>query len=623
MSEKPSVIKMVLKKIWGLINTTRKIIVNLVFFGFLFLFFILLSDDSDKIVVPDSAALILNLNGDIVEQKTQIDPADALLMEALGEEEENPEILITDLLDTIKRAKNDDRIKVLVLSPQKLGRAGLHHLQVIGDAIDDFKESGKEVLAYGGYFNQNQYYIAAHADQVWLNPEGAIILEGFGRYRTYFKSALEKLNVTQHVFKVGTYKSAVEPYIRDDMSEQAKEANEAWLNQLWASYKADVAEQRNISVEDFDESAQDLLQKLNQADGSFAVYALNNGFVDELRTQEQIRVALMEKVGKGSSKDTFAKIYYKDYSQATKNPFPIVNPHTDKVAIVVAKGNILNGHQKPGTIGGQSTAKLLRKARMNDNVKAVVLRVDSPGGSAYASEVIRQEVELLKAAGKPVIASMANYAASGGYWISVSANEIWASENTITGSIGIFGMFMTLEKALDKIGIHTDGVGTTDFAGVGITRELNEDIGKIIQANINRGYKNFITLVANNRNMTPEQVDNIAQGRVWTGAKAQELGLVDKLGDLNDAIVAAANIAGLESYDTLLIEKELSARDLFLQNMLNNSDALFGQTLVDEQEYNNPTLRTMISQLVKEFEKVNQLNDPKGIYSICLRCELY
>ena len=408
---------------------------NLIFFIFIAFFLSAIFDDSNVVKVPNSAALVLDLKGDIVEQKQEVAPADALMAQAFGSEEESPEILITDITQVIKDAATDDRIKTLVIYPQRVGRASLPHLQEIALAVAEFKESGKEVIAYGDYFTQDQYYLAALADEVWINPEGAVMLEGFGRYRMYYKSALEKLNVTQHIFKVGTFKSAIEPYIRDDMSEPAKMANKAWLSQLWLSYKTDIGTYRNMNIEDFDETAAGLLEKINLADGSFGEYAVQNGLVDKLSTREQIRLAMIEKVGKSKSGKHYSQIHFKDYLAATKAPFPMVNPMTDKVAIIVAKGTILNGHQKAGTIGGDSTAELLRKARLNDKVKAVVLRVDSGGGSAYASEIIRQEVELIKAAGKPVIASMGTYAASGGYWISASANEIWASPNTITAAI--------------------------------------------------------------------------------------------------------------------------------------------------------------------------------------------
>jgi protease-4 len=445
-----------------------------------------------------------------------------------------------------------------------------------------------------------------------------MVLDGYGRYQLYYKSALDKLSISQHIFRVGTYKSAVEPYMRNDMSAAAKKANKVWLNDLWSQYKTDVAEQRGFAIDNFDENVDKLVDKITAVDGNVAEYALKNQWVDQLKTREQINQTLNEKLGSSSSEGKYESINFNDYLFATSDKFPIKDANSSKIAIIVAKGTILNGTQKPGSIGGDSTALLLKKARNNKNVKAVVLRVDSPGGSAYASEIIRLEVELLKKAGKPVVASMGTYAASGGYWISAPADKIIAAPTTITGSIGIFGLFMTFENTLDKLGIHTDGVGTTDLAGFGLTRPLSDGMGKIIQMNINRGYKDFISLVANNRSMTTEQVDAIAQGRVWSGIKAKEIGLVDELGDLNDAIMAAADLAKLQVYDTLLIEKELSPRDKFIKNLFGQANALFPASAITSVG----PIDGLIGRLKAELNHLNQLNDPQGVYTLCLACEI-
>lgn len=619
MSEKQGFIRRFFSKCWSIINTSRQVFINIIFVLFIILIISALTDDSDEVTIPESAVLILNMSGDVVEQKKDIDPAQAFIAEATDQPQDNPEVLLSDILDVIESAKNDNRIKVMVLQLKGLGSAGLTKLRYIGDALTDFKESGKRIIAVGDGYSQDQYYLASYADDVWLTPGGWLILDGYGRYQMYFKSALEKLNITQHVFRVGTFKSAVEPYIRNDMSDEAKLANEQWLNDLWTVYKTDVAKQREFKLDNFDETFDAIVAKLEKADGDFSQYALDNNFVDALKTREEVRTELAGIVGKTET-GSYHHIGFNDYLKSIKPPFPMVNPITDKVAIVVAKGTILDGHKSPGTIGGDSTAALLRKARLNDKVKAVVLRVDSPGGSAYASEIIRQEVELLRAAGKPVIASMGTYAASGGYWISASANEIYASPTTITGSIGIFGMFMTFEKTLEKLGVYTDGVGTTELAGMSLARPLKDGMGQVIQLNINKGYKNFLELVAENRNMTVEEVDQIAQGRVWTGAKAQELGLVDKLGDLTDAVVAAANLAGLQQYDTLLVEKELSAKEIFLRNMFGQAATWVGTDAVSSHSTN--TINTLVKQVVGEIDELNQLNDPQGIYTLCLTCEI-
>ena len=603
-------------KLWRIINISRKIILNLIFFTLLILFFVAISSGEKEIKIPQGAALVLNLKGQLVEQKQEVNPMDAILAEAMEQEEENPEVLIADVLLAIEEAKKDDRITMIVLQLSRLQNSGLSKLQDIGKALASFRESGKEIIATGNNFSQSQYYLASYANEIWLNPKGWLIFEGFGRYQLYFKSALEKLAINQHIFRVGTYKSAVEPFMRDNMSEEAKEANQLWLNDLWAQYKNDVAEQRGFDVNNFDDNAEQLIAKITETQGDIAKYALANKWVDALKTNEEIRLALIEKVGSNKQKLP-NNIGYKKYLNATQPAIAFDNPNTDKVAVVVAKGNILNGTQKAGTIGGQSTAKLLRKARFDNNVKAVVLRVDSPGGSAYASEVIRQEVELLKQSGKPVIASMGTYAASGGYWISASADKIVASPATITGSIGIFGLMMTFEESLSKLGVYTDGVGTTDLSGFGLTRPLDDNLGKIIQLTINHGYQEFISLVAENRNMTLAEVDKIAQGRVWSGNKALELGLVDELGNLSDAIKLAAEMAGLEKYDTKLIEKELSPFNQFLRDK-------FGQATSVTFDYLDINTQSPVNNLMirfkQEMQQFNQFNDPNGAYAFCLVC---
>ncbi len=617
MNEHPSAIKRITTSLFQLINVSRKIIINLVFFIVLFLFFIALTSDSDEVVIPKKSALVLNIKGDIVEQKHEIDPMDAFLNEALDQPTDKPEVLLTDIIDVIETAKTDVRIEVLVLQLQGMRSAGLTKLRNIAQSIENFKLSGKKVIAYGDQFNQDQYYLASYADEIWLNPNGWMMLDGYGRYQLYFKSALEKLSISQHIFRVGTYKSAVEPFMRNNMSPAAKEANKQWLSDLWTQYKQDVAQQREFGVDNFDETTEALIDKLERVDGKIAQYALTNHWVDQLKTREEINNEMISLVGKDNH-NSFNKVNFKDYLLATSPKFPIVPPQGDQVAVIVAKGTILNGTQKPGSIGGDSTARFLRKARLNKNVKAVVLRVDSPGGSAYASDIIRQEIELIKAAGKPVVASMGTYAASGGYWISAPADKIIASSTTITGSIGIFGFFMTFEKSLSKLGINTDGVGTTDLAGFGVTRPLNEGMATILQLGIERGYQDFIELVSKNRNMPIEEVDAIAQGRVWTGQRAKELGLVDDLGNLQDAIDTAANLAKLEKFETLLIEKERSTQDIFFQN-------LFGQAvkyMPNEQHQSIGVFDSFLIKLKNEYKSINQLNDPQGIYSFCLACEI-
>ncbi len=626
MNNQPGIIRRFFSFCWRFLDFSRRFLLNLIFIGIIVSAIVLISSDEAPVLVPDKTALVLDLRGDIVEQKIEIDPFDALLNEAYGVQEETPEVLLANVLEVIDSAQQDDRIEVIVLKLDQLRSAGLSKLQDIGKALVEFKASGKKIIAVGEYYSQGQYYLASYADEVWLAPNGYLLLEGFGRYQLYFKSALEKLSVSSHIFRVGTYKSAVEPYIRDDMSDAAKAANRLWLNDLWKEYKTDVAAQRGFDVSNFDENVESLITKFNDAGGSFADYALQNQWVDKLATRNDMRQELIELVGKNTSGESFSQINYKNYLKATSSALTEY-ADDDKVAIVVAKGVILNGTQKPGTIGGESTAYLLRQARFNDDVKAVVLRVDSPGGSAFASEVIRQEIELIQAAGKPVVASMGTMAASGGYWISASADKIIASPTTITGSIGIFGMLMTLENTLGELGIYTDGVGTTDFSGFGVTRPLSDGMSQLMQLSINRGYQDFLELVAEGRNMTVQQVDKVAQGRVWSGSKAKELGLVDELGSLDKAIEVAAELARLESYNSLLIEKKQSPTHEFWQGLLDSSISLLApEALHDsldniEIETQGP-IAQLLGHIKTQLKTLDNFNDPKGIYSFCLTCEI-
>lgn len=633
MSKLVNLFKRIILGIWSLFTLTRSVVLNLIFIVFFLGFITMLGSDVEQVTVPNKSALVLNLVGDLVEQQREVNPMDALLLEALDEKEDKPEVLLADVLDVIAKAKIDDRVQILVLQLQGLRSTGLSKLQNIGEALIDFKTSGKKIVALGDNFSQDQYYLASHAHDIWLNPQGFMLLDGYGRYQMYFKSALEKLSINQHIFRVGTFKSAVEPFIRDDMSNKAKEANALWLNDLWQQYKVDVAKQRGFSINNFDDNMTDLLSKFTKANSSFAQYALTNNWVDQLKTRAQMRNDLIKMVGINKKGDSYNHIGFTDYLAATTSIISIEGESTNKVAVIVAKGTILNGTQKPGTIGGDSTAKLLRKARKNNQVKAVVLRVDSPGGSAFASEIIRQEVELLKAAGKPVVASMGTYAASGGYWISAPADKIIAAPSTITGSIGIFGMMMTFEDSLSKLGIYTDGVGTTDIAGFGPTQPLTKGMSQLFQLSINKGYQDFISIVAENRNMTLTEVDAIAQGRVWSGKKAKELGLVDELGNLTDAIVAAAELAKLDKYDTLLIEKEASSRNKFIQKLMGQAQSLAvtylgfeDNTLTSELtslgSVNTKPMTQFINQLQAEFTKMNQFNDPQGMYTLCLACSI-
>ena len=618
MAAKGSWTKSLFVGLWTVLNFARKLVFNLFFLVIVIAVIIAVSSGEKPVQVKPDSALLLSLNGNLVIEKEQVEPFAQFMQEAFGEEPENPEVLVRDVVKVLENAKQDNRIKALVLDLSGLRGGGLDKLRTVAAAIDDFKAE-KPVYAIGDYFGQDQYYLAAHADHIYLNPMGGVMFEGYGRFNLYFEKLLEKLKVTTHIFRVGTYKSAVEPFIRNDMSDAAKEANRVWLDTYWQQYKSDVAAARGVDINNFDESLDALLAKFEAADSDFAKYALENGWVDALKTRSQVRQELVDLVGTNDDELGVNFTPYRAYLSAVSRPLPKIENNNDKVAIVVAKGEILDGTQPAGTIGGESTAALLRQARIDDTVKAVVMQVDSPGGSSFASEIIRQEVLELQAAGKPVVVSMSTYAASGGYWISAPADKIFASPSTITGSIGVFGMFMTFEDSLDYLGVNVDGVASTDIAGMSAMRELDPRFGQILQRNVESAYNQFITMVGENRDMTPEAVDKIAQGRAWIGSQALELGLVDELGDLDDAIASAAEMAELDNYETFYVQRILSPQEMFWKEF-------FGQALVwgAKMQFadSDSQLLKMVKNLMTEVNAVTSLNDPKGVYILCLECKV-
>ena len=601
------------RSLWRLLNFTRLMLVNLLFL-LIVLVIVVSINQNEAPSTPIEGALTLNLAGVLVEQRTQADPTVQLLKQIDKSDDQPSEIVLSDLLWAIRSAGDDDRIKALVIKPQGLQGASLSKLQEVASAIDDFKESGKPVIAMADYYGQGAYLLAAHADHVLLNQSGAVLIEGLGVYQTYFKSALEKLNVTPHVFKVGTYKSFVEPYTRDEMSPESKEANQRWLDQLWQSYVADVAEQREIEPDAVAPNKDLFLELLRKAGGNAASYALDNGLVDQLATRDEMTQAVIKEVGEADDHG-WKGVGLKEYLAAIPEQYP--QSGKDEVGLITASGAIMDGVQPAGTIGGDSLADLLAEARRDDQVKAVVLRVDSPGGSAFAAEQIRAELLALKQAGKPVVISMGSYAASGGYWISADADKIFASPTTLTGSIGVFGMFATIDKALSQYGVHTDGVGTTDFVGVGLTRALPDHVGEAIQLSVEDTYQRFVGLVGKGRGLSPEEAEKAAEGRVWTGQDAKALGLVDEFGNLDDALKAAADLANLKSWQVTPIAPEESARDKFLRELFDSSAQALAPHL---QSWLPAGLGKALLEMNRTLDPLTRFNDPQGTYAFCPVC---
>lgn len=607
----------IFKGLWKLISFLRVALLNLLFIGVLvlayFSFFPQQDPTSEQADTPKKEALVLNLEGPIVEQRTYVNPFDSL-SGTLFDKDLPKENVLYDIVSTIRFAAADNSVPGLVLNLKQMPETNLTKLRYIAKAISEFKATGKPIYAYGDFYNQSQYYLASYADKVFLSPDGAVLLKGYGAYTLYYKDLLEKLDVTTHVFRVGTYKSAVEPFIRNDMSAAAKESATAWLTQLWGAYIDDVSHNRKIDAKAITPSMDEFLAKMKSVDGDLAKLSKQVGLVDQLMTRQQAMSFMRSKFG-GTEKNGYNGISYYRYKE--KVTPPIVTT-TDKVAVVVASGTILDGDQPKGSVGGDSMARLLRQARLDDNVKAVVLRVDSPGGSAFASEIIRNEIEALKQAGKPVVVSMSSLAASGGYWISMSADKIIAQPTTLTGSIGIFGIITTFEKGLSKLGVNTDGIGTSPFSGVGLTNGLSKGASEAMQMGIEHGYHRFISLVGTNRDIKVADVDKIAQGRVWTGQDAMKRGLVDQMGDFDDAINEAAKLAKIDSYKLTWIDKPLTPTQQMLQDLFSSMDASIGNPL---NKWLPDSLKPAAAQMAQSADLLNSLNDPKGYYSFCLTCQ--
>ncbi|ALN78509.1 signal peptide peptidase SppA [Lysobacter antibioticus] len=567
---------------WDTMNFTRRLIFNLVFFGFLFFFLLAVVFGGRAQPLLERTTLVIAPEGTLVEQFSS-DPASRALGRIFGDK--NEEVQLRDLLRALDAAKSDKRIERVVLRLDKLQTSGMASMRELSEAVARLKASKKEVIAFSESMDQKQYLIAAQANEVFLDPMGGLLIEGLGRYRQYYREGLQdKLGVDVHLFRVGEFKSAAEPYILDAASEESKTADLFWMNDLWSRYLGDVAKARKLDPAQLAAGIDELPQRLAAVKGDLGKYAVQQKLVDGLKTREEVDTLLTKRgIADEDADGGFRQISFEAYVAGLDR---VVNPADTRpqVAIVVAEGEISGGEQPPGTIGGVSTAALLREARDDDHVKALVLRVDSPGGEVFASEQIRREIVALKAVGKPVVVSMGDLAASGGYWISMNADKIYADPSTITGSIGIFGMIPTVPRALEKIGVHTDGVGTTRLAGAfDITRPLSPEVGAVIQNVIDKGYADFTGRVATARKRPVADIDAVARGRVWSGAQAKERGLVDALGGLPEAIAdvaARAKLGKVEDYRVRYVEKMPTPFERFFASFAQSraGAALLGQS---------------------------------------------
>ncbi|ECG0998976.1 TPA: signal peptide peptidase SppA [Salmonella enterica] len=599
---------------WRVLNFVREMVLNL-FFIFLVLVGVgiwMQIGNGNNSEQTARGALLLDISGVIVDKPSTNHRLGALGRQLFGASSDRlQENSLFDIVNAIRQAKDDRNITGIVLDLKNFTGADQPSMRYIGKALREFRDSGKPVFAVGENYSQGQYYLASFANKIWLFPQGQVDLHGFATNGLYYKTLLDKLKVSTHVFRVGTYKSAVEPFIRDDMSPAAREADSRWIGELWQNYLHTVSANRQISPQQLFPGAQAIIDGLTSVGGDTAKYALDHKLVDALASSADVEKALTKQFGWSKTENNYRAISYYDYSLKT----PADTGGT--IAVIFANGAIMDGEETPGNVGGDTTASQIRDARLDPKVKAIVLRVNSPGGSVNASEVIRAELAAARAAGKPVVVSMGGMAASGGYWISTPANYIVASPSTLTGSIGIFGVINTVENSLSSIGVHSDGVSTSPLADISMTKALSPEVQQMMQLSIEYGYKRFITLVADARKLTPEQIDKIAQGHVWTGEDAKANGLVDSLGDFDDAVAKAAELAKLKQWHLDYYQDEPTVLDMVMDSMTGSVRAMLPEAI---QAMLPAPLVSAANTVKAEGDKLAAFNDPQNRYAFCLTC---
>lgn len=584
--------------IWRLIDILRQVLANLLLLVLVTAIALVwwLNRAPD---IADGSVLFLAPEGRLVEAATPPAPTD-LLQGGRGVSE----VVLDDLLVAIRRAATDKRIRALVIETDRLGPAPITKLAALREGIAAFKASGKPVVARARRYNQAQYYLATAADEILIAPDGYVLLQGLARYGTYYKRALDHLGVKVQVFRAGKYKSFVEPYTRTDMSPEDRAVTRELLDAVWGQLRADVAGARKITPAAVDDYVIGYRNLLAAAGGDTAAMARTQGLVDELvddnawAAYQKTRFALDPAAG------TPSRVEVDAYLAATAD---WARQDGGAIAVLNAQGAIVDGEGPPGTVGGDSTVAILQALRDDPRVRAVVVRIDSPGGSAFASEQIRLALQALREAGKPVVASMSSVAASGGYWIATGADEIWAAPLTLTGSIGVFGLFPDVSEPMQRLGLDVDGVATAPLAGaLDPRRPLSDDASAALQLGVEHTYNRFLARVADARNISLDAADAVAQGRVWTGNDAKARGLVDQLGGLAQAVAAAARLAGLSEYHRIDADTPLPLRLQLLQQLMPDlaqpSGSMGGQWL---------------AQLRRDALELVSWNDPDHLYAHC------
>ncbi|MDO4431052.1 MAG: signal peptide peptidase SppA [Lonepinella koalarum] len=622
-------VKKILMFLWNSINCIRNLVMNLVFLFFVLFLAVIVGltvNQKEQVdLVGNQGALLLNLDGYLADNRENTMNWQRLLQEAEGHHVSR-QISTFDVFYVIQSAETDDKIQGIVLDLNYFEGGDLPAMEYIGKAILAFKKSGKPVIAVADNYSQSQYFLASFADEIYLNPRGNIAIQGLSAKNLYFKSLLEKLEITPHIFRVGTYKSAVEPFLRDDMSAEAKQNLQRWLGKKWENYQQVVSQNRGIPLKDVLPESARYIRDLTNLKGDSTAYAVQRKLLTQLATHLETDKKLTALFGEDKEKG-FKFVDFDTYLAAL--PDRILARSPNKIAVVNVEGTIVDGESIEEEVGGDTVARLLRQAYDDNEVKGVVLRVNSPGGSAFASEIIRQEVDNLQQSGKPVVVSMGGMAASGGYWISSTSDYIVADKNTITGSIGIFAMFPTFEKSLKKIGVSADGVSTSKMAENNVFSALSPELSQIYQLEIEQGYDQFLSLVAKGRNISKVQADKLAQGQIWLGEEAYANGLVDELGDFDSAVNKVIELINTK----LPQEQQIQAEDFAIEWIEEADDNFWGSVLKDLRKQSlvgSDVLKSAVvnwlgfpqdvQQVKVQLGLLNRFNDPKGQYLYCLNC---
>ena len=600
-----------LKGIWRVLSGISRAISVLVPLLFVTIFVIAFSttlNESTPEPLPERAALLIAPSGPLVEDSLPVDTLSAFI----NQDYDQP-VLLNDVVRSIRWAATDERITSLVFDLENLAGPSTSQTLEISSAIEVFRASGKPVIAAGDFYSQAHYLLASQADHILLHPEGGMFLEGFSVYRSYLRSFLEKTRVTMHVFRAGENKSAVEPYLRDDMSDEEREVVSRWLEGLWATYTELAESGRELPAGTLDQFIASFAAQLDASDNDLAETMLAAGWVDMLADHAQMEDALAEWVGV-TDEDGYAEFISLDrYVEDVKMSRSLTEENLPLIAIIPVEGTLIPGDSEEGMAGSDTINDYIDTALEAEDLAAIVLRVNSPGGSVFASDLIRRKLREVADADISIVVSMGTIAASGGYWIAAEADEIWALPTTLTGSIGAFSAFPTIEGIVEYIGVTVDGVGTTPLAGAAsLNRGLSPEMASIVQALAYGAYDDFIELVASGRDMSEQAVREVADGLVWTGAEAAERGLVDELGGLDEAVAAAARLAGVEEWRTARTRVPPSFESVLLQELSRS----FGMVAAPLGGW----FESLVSAFKPAIKSLSSLRDPMHVYAQCLPC---